>query len=453
MRSSARRHGLCVLWFGCLLGVGCQSAYAPGGGPGEPCLEAAECAAGLVCVAFTCAAPREEAAASSCRQGDRRCAGADVELPNLRARRVTVEPGVYLAGERIPASFLFENSGPLPVAAPATCDIVLSLDEVYSPDDVSIWSLDADLPAFGVGLGEGDAQLPRELATGRYHVLGICDPRGLVAEANEADNLGRSEGLIEILSDGAQVLPDLVPLRLTDADGGPIALIYGDEDHLTSLQVDILNQGARRVGDFGLEVFWSADAAWSPEDVHFLEQRLDSIEPGEALSVTLEFNVQPSMESGYLIAFVDFFDEYAEVDEDNNTLAVPAEVTLTPELERCAADRFEPNDTMESAARLEPGRYEGLLVCTAARDLYSLCPPEGVRAQVELSFDHDKGDIDIYLYDAMSLFVSSSLGVSNQESVTFVGTGECFTLSIQSFEGASGERLNSYELDYRVRLP
>ncbi len=215
MRASARRPGLCVLWSCCLLaGLGCQSSYAPSGAAGQPCLEAAECAAGLVCVSFACAVPEEarerpdagrasgedagagvddvgfadaeepgEDAALSCRQGDRRCVGSDVErcdptgwtweetcdagclsdparcagveLPNLRARRVEATPGVYLAGEPVPASFLFENSGPRPVAAPATCEIVLSLDAAYSPFDVSIWSLDADLRALGVGLGLG----------------------------------------------------------------------------------------------------------------------------------------------------------------------------------------------------------------------------------------------------------------------------------------------------------
>src|SRR5262249_55671744 len=87
-------------------------------------------------------------------------------------------------------------------------------------------------------------------------------------------------------------------------------------------------------------------------------------------------------------------------------------------------DVLEDNDSCATARTLAPGSYPNLIVKSTDEDWYKISVPGGGQLQVQLSFTHAFGDIDIQLYNACGgSVVASSMGMGNTESLTFVNSG------------------------------
>ena len=84
----------------------------------------------------------------------------------------------------------------------------------------------------------------------------------------------------------------------------------------------------------------------------------------------------------------------------------------------CEPDDFEPNDDFAAAAPITPDVYDALSACDSDEDWYSFTLPEGAVLDVDVSFAHAEGDIDIYLLDDILTELGSGLTINDNESVS-----------------------------------
>ncbi|MBM73990.1 MAG: hypothetical protein CMK59_01210 [Proteobacteria bacterium] len=110
-------------------------------------------------------------------------------------------------------------------------------------------------------------------------------------------------------------------------------------------------------------------------------------------------------------------------------------------------DGFEENDDASSAAALTAGSHTGLQICYADEDWFSIQGTAGERLNIDATFIHAQGDIDIYLYDANNTedFLVPSSSVNDNESIEYiVETTGTYLIKARYF--TNDENNNSYDL-------
>ena len=118
-----------------------------------------------------------------------------------------------------------------------------------------------------------------------------------------------------------------------------------------------------------------------------------------------------------------------------------------PACASCVDDALEPNDGPNSP-RIDPNRYDGLVLCPGDPDYYGLFTQKPARITARLFFTHDVGDLDgdlIALDGVMP--VARATSTNNDESLTYTATasGE-YQLLVFGGAGVS----NTYALDVEV---
>lgn len=113
--------------------------------------------------------------------------------PNLRVRAVQPAPAVAEAGALLDVGFELVNVG-RGAAGAAVAGIYVSADDRLDANDRRLGEIATPaLAAGGEGEIHGPAQLPADLANGRYRLLVRADDAEVVAEANEDDNVGGAD--------------------------------------------------------------------------------------------------------------------------------------------------------------------------------------------------------------------------------------------------------------------
>ncbi len=119
----------------------------------------------------------------------------------------------------------------------------------------------------------------------------------------------------------------------------------------------------------------------------------------------------------------------------------------------CVDDGFEDNDSAATAAPLPNGLTAALGACD--EDFYLVSVPAGEAVSVRASFDHEEGDLDLFLLSGPSTVLDSGLSTSDDEYVSWLNTtGGTANLRVrvQLYDdpGAPGV---PYDLDVRVAPP
>ncbi|WP_254273099.1 Hvo_1808 family surface protein [Haloarcula marina] len=83
-------------------------------------------------------------------------------------------------------------------------------------------------------------------------------------------------------------------------------------------------------------------------------------------------------------------------------------------------DRFEPNDDVRNATRLQPGTYEDLSITEDDLDAYAVGLTAGESVSASINFSHEEGDLDLFLLGANGSVVGSSTSETDNESVSYV---------------------------------
>ncbi|MEY3456985.1 MAG: hypothetical protein RL215_142, partial [Planctomycetota bacterium] len=138
------------------------------------------------------------------------------------------------------------------------------------------------------------------------------------------------------------------------------------------------------------------------------------------------------------------------------------QLTLPTGSQGLQPDRFEPNNSQETATLIQTsGRVENLTVTAPSglgvgdRDFFRFTLPTTATSQhsVSIAFNHAAGDLDMVLRNGLGTQILASTGVSNSETIPLVGLapGDYF-LEVYGFLGATGAYSADFNLPTRAGL-
>ncbi len=120
---------------------------------------------------------------------------------------------------------------------------------------------------------------------------------------------------------------------------------------------------------------------------------------------------------------------------------------LVAEGGECTPDAFEPNNALESAAEVEIGAHEGLVVCDGDDDFFAVELGALDALTVTLNFDGDAGDIDFEILDTEGESIGGSFGVGDVEEDTVeASVAGTYFIAV----GLFGEGSNGYSMTLGV---
>ncbi len=165
------------------------------------------------------------------------CALAAQELsPDLRVAQIELLPTAAASGEPVIATVVVERSGP-PLAQDADVDITWRRRDREEPCGARVGIFPAGDGALAL---QYVVVIPTDsLTPGAYEVIATADPRGLLAEASEANN--RLTASLEILAPR----PELHPVRAEISPAPP--LFWGET---ATIAAGVMNTGQASAGPF-----------------------------------------------------------------------------------------------------------------------------------------------------------------------------------------------------------
>ena len=114
------------------------------------------------------------------------------------------------------------------------------------------------------------------------------------------------------------------------------------------------------------------------------------------------------------------------------------------DLPQCADDRFEDNDTGETATSLGADTYEDLAICSDDLDWYAVDLCRGGTLTARALFTHTDGDIDMQIVDAAGQAVADGRSITDNEEARFTAPeGGALFVVVYGYAGAE----NHYDLE------
>ena len=122
------------------------------------------------------------------------------------------------------------------------------------------------------------------------------------------------------------------------------------------------------------------------------------------------------------------------------------ELELTPGV--CVDDAYEPNEGAGGAYLLTaPGAFPGLTACYDVDDWYYYELVTGQTIEVDITFPHDEGDLNLALYDGVSNPLQLSESETDDESVTHTATYDGVYFIVVNLVGDAGPNAgNVYDM-------
>ena len=198
-----------------------------------------------------------------------------------------------------------------------------------------------------------------------------------------------------------------------------------------TIQADfrIHNVGTNSSGNFDVGLWISPDRKLGDGNDTPLKPAtvsVNSITGSGNADVNAQVTIPTSLMKGsfYIGAKVDPTGQLTETDTTNN-------VTFSKEFDvktRCY-DPLEPNNGFSAAKSVKSGSFSNITVCATDDDYYKLCVADGKKFNIETTFNHKNGDVDLELYDSQKQVIDSSAqtGVDKEEvSVSYVNGAQCY---------------------------
>jgi hypothetical protein len=110
----------------------------------------------------------------------------------------------------------------------------------------------------------------------------------------------------------------------------------------------------------------------------------------------------------------------------------------------CTDDTYEHNDTQAAAVLISPGQFNRLQICPSDPDWYKINVDGGSTIQVDITFVHANGDLDLKLLDASGNVLGQGTSTNDNESATAtVNTTGTYYIHVYGYGGAE----NTYSMD------
>jgi hypothetical protein len=139
--------------------------------------------------------------------------------------------------------------------------------------------------------------------------------------------------------------------------------------------------------------------------------------------------------------YSDFGDVGAEYDIQIGVDGVPFGETCETD------DRLEDNDTFETGTFVDAASFAPLLACPGDVDFYTFLLTTDETVTIDLAFDDDEGDIDIYLLDESGDEVDFSDGFDDTEQIVYTSPSlEFYRLEVVLVDDTGTVDGNSYDM-------
>lgn len=309
---------------------------------------------------------------------------------DIMVQTLTFSPGTSSRGGTFTAQLDVVNQGAQPTGS-FVCTLFLSEDMSLDIDrDTVVGSVNIDdLPASSTRHVTTIAEVGTGLSAGEYWVYVFCDSSGVVAEANEENNIQRGETPL-VLTDSSQI--DMLfgqvslPSGENVADGGAL-----------SVSAVLCNKGTTAAGPSYLSVVLMG--LCSDRELEVSRELVDGLEAGECRTLALAPRVSCDFWCPYygVTLRADATQIVVETNESNNEVTLNQNVTIEGEDCVCVGDSEEPNDVW-SQATLTSTMDRELTLCKGDVDFYRLDMGEGDNVEVRLNHDSARSPLKLRMY-------------------------------------------------------
>lgn len=137
-----------------------------------------------------------------------------------------------------------------------------------------------------------------------------------------------------------------------------------------------------------------------------------------------------------------------------DTGAIPGNtytLTIRANIAPCAVDQDEDNDSDGNASLILPGPRNGRNVCLGDEDFYDVILQDGDTLNVDLSFSHAEGDIDVQVLGFLGIPLATGGSGTDNENLSYTATRFGFFTIRVWLAGDAGTILgNPYDMDVSV---
>lgn len=284
------------------------------------------------------------------------------------------------------------------------CTVFLSEDMSLEPEK--------DIVAGAINIGDLSADSDREVSSiveidtgvsaGEYWFYVFCDSSGVIAEADENNNIQRSNEQISVAGSS--------DIDLVVGEGRyttPLSLSDGDD---VSFSVKLCNKGKTGAGPSWISATRINRCDSSRVEVD--RQLVNGLEPDACTTIEFETSLVCDFwcPNYQFEVMADVTNIVLESRKENNTTILPTVSVVGSECV-CASDAYEPNDLWGVASRIT-SIDEDLTICSNDTDFYKIDVPENGSYEARVSHDMAQSPLKLNVYHGTSL-VASYHGVSD----------------------------------------
>jgi PKD repeat protein len=274
-----------------------------------------------------------------------------------------------------------------------------------------------NLPAIGAGASvdrEVAIAINRRIEAGDYRIVAYANPTG-TGDVNEANNRRTWPGVVTL---GGE--PDIDP-SVSGVGVEPLEVAAGDSVEVVAT---VANGGRDSTGSVEGEVIFSVDGFFDASDRVVDSFRIDDLAPNGRQEVRRTVLVPVDLDqqvAAWRVAVVIDPDDRltGEASEQNNVSFAPDPLVVTGAMGGCAEDEREPNNSAQTAAIVEAGRFDELGACDAV-DWYAVAVPAGQVLDVGLAWLPGDGLLGLRLTDGAGQTLHAADGVPGALGVFLV---------------------------------
>ncbi len=239
---------------------------------------------------------------------------------------------------------------------------------------------------------------------------GVCDPgcadTGCTAPETCNAGTGHCEGTATCMPDRFE--PNESPAAAAMTNGGALTgmtVCPGDQDYFAVT----LGQGD------SVDVTLSFTHGEGNLDLELLAPNGQVVANSASTLGTEMINYAASAPGTYIVHVIMTRDTGAI---PGNTYTLTIRANIAP----CAMDRDEANNSDGNAALILPGARNGRNVCLGDEDFYDVILQDGDTLDVDLTFSHAEGDIDVQILGFLGIPLASGSSSTDNESVSYTAT-------------------------------
>ena len=286
---------------------------------------------------------------------------------------------------------------------------------------------------------------------------------GIEGTAPEGAALVAATGVFTWTPLESQAGPDAIPIRFTVTDGGePVSqeVLFYVQNAGATAHPPVFDPIADQAARVGQELAFGVHAT-DPDGDSLVYSMLSGTPAGAIFNTgALRFTWTPAEDDAGRRFEVTFTVTDGTFDVKLTVPIFVAEATGPPPT--CSADSNEPNETPADATPAGAGTFGGLSICDAAvggaddpdRDWFLLTAAGGQVVQIDVTFTHADGDIDVMLFRVGNdQPVARSASTTDNERIIYT-TAESggLLLSVYGYSGGgAGPVANSYTLQIQMR--